>query len=207
MKKILTVLAAFLVAVAALAQNPEEILSRMEEEMGKHENEGIVMTVDLKIPLLGTHSTRTWVLGNKMRAEISLMGEKAITWSDGATEWTYDSKTREIRIETHSGKTSDGGDAEMFNGIADGYDVSIKKETADAWYIQCKKSKSNKEKDDPKTMDVVVAKGTYHPVSLSAKGSGITLTMKEISFGVTETQVTFNPADFPDATIVDKRQP
>ncbi|MBP3257133.1 MAG: hypothetical protein J6M23_03895 [Bacteroidales bacterium] len=205
MKKILTVLTALLMGVAALAQPPEEILSRMEEEMNKHENEGLVMTVDLKMPILGTQSTRTWILGNKIRTELSVRGEKAITWSDGTTDWTYISKNRQVTIETSSGKSSDSGDTEMFSGIAEGYDVSIKKETANAWYILCKKSKSNKEKDDPKTMDVVVAKGTYYPVSLSAKASGITMTMKEISFGVTEKQVTFNPADFPDATIVDKR--
>ena len=45
----------------------------------------------------------------------------------------------------------------------------------------------------------------YYPVSLSAKISGITMTMRDISFGVTEKQVTFNAADFPGIAIVDKR--
>ena len=54
-------------------------------------------------------------------------------------------------------------------------------------------------------MNLVVAKGTFYPVSLSAKMSGITMTMRDLSYGVTEAQVTFNPADYPDATIEDKR--
>lgn len=61
-----------------------------------------------------------------------------------------------------------------------------------AWYLQCKKIKTNTNKDDPKTMGLVVAKGTYHPISLSAKVSGITVTMCDLSFNVSEKQVTFN---------------
>jgi outer membrane lipoprotein-sorting protein len=93
----------------------------------------------------------------------------------------------------------------MFSGITDGYDVTLKKETADAWYFLCKKSKTNTDKDDPKSIDLVVAKGTYYPVSLKAKLSGVTMTLRDVSFGVTEQQVTFNPKDYPTATIVDKR--
>ena len=93
----------------------------------------------------------------------------------------------------------------MFSGVADGYDVSIKKDTDRAWYIQCKKSKTNTNKDDPKNMEIVVAKGTYMPVSLSAKMSGVTMTMKDISYGVKEADVTFDISKFPNATVVDKR--
>ena len=93
----------------------------------------------------------------------------------------------------------------MFNDITDGYEVSIKKETADAWHILCKKTKSNPDKDAPKTMELVVRKETYYPVSLNAKLSGLTMTMRDIAFGVTEKQVTFDPKDYPDAKIVDKR--
>jgi hypothetical protein len=35
--------------------------------------------------------------------------------------------------------------------------------------------------------------------------SGMTLTMHDFVFGVNERQVTFNAADYPSATIVDKR--
>ena len=142
-----------------------------------------------------------------MRVEVTMMGETAVNWTDGVTDWTYDSKKNEIEIEnaTPEDGSSNDNEAEMFKGITEGYDVSIKKETADAWHILCKKSKTNKEKDDPDKMDLVVAKETYYPVSLSAKISGVRVTLRDISYGVTEKQVTFNPADYPDAKIIDKR--
>jgi hypothetical protein len=43
------------------------------------------------------------------------------------------------------------------------------------------------------------------PVSLKAKVSGIEITMRNISYGVTEKQVTFNANDYPGVTIEDKR--
>lgn len=199
--------AALLLSVMALAQTPKEIVSRMEEAMEKHEKEGIVMTMDIKIPILGTMSTKTYVLGDKYKSEGGMMGVKIVTWSDGTTTWTYDGKKDEITIEdtAHAKPDENKGDTEMFTGVADGYDVSLKKETDDAWYLLCKKSKDNKEKDDPKTMDLVVAKGTYYPVSISAKVSGVSVKIYDVSFGVSDKQVTFNKADYPRATIVDKR--
>ena len=187
--------AALLLSVMALAQTPKEIVSRMEEAMEKHEKEGIVMTMDIKI------------LGDKYKSEGGMMGVKIVTWSDGTTTWTYDGKKDEITIEdtAHAKPDENKGDTEMFTGVADGYDVSLKKETDDAWYLLCKKSKDNKEKDDPKTMDLVVAKGTYYPVSISAKVSGVSVKIYDVSFGVSDKQVTFNKADYPRATIVDKR--
>ena len=56
-----------------------------------------------------------------------------------------------------------------------------------------------------KRMDLVVAKETYWPVSLSTSVTAASVTMRDISFGITEEQVTFNPKEFPQATIVDNR--
>ncbi|MBR5019119.1 MAG: hypothetical protein IKX53_05730 [Bacteroidales bacterium] len=205
MKHFVTVLSAIAFAVAALAQTPEEIVSRMEAEMDKHENDGIIMTVDVKIPILGTMTTKTYALGDKLRVEGKMMGVDIVTWSDGVTEWSYNSKTNTIEITQEKTKESSDGDAEMFQGLTDGYDVSISKETAEAWHILCKKSKANTDKDAPKTVNLVVAKSNYYPLSLSAKVSGVTMTMRDIAFGVTEKQVTFDPKDYPNAKIVDKR--
>ena len=93
----------------------------------------------------------------------------------------------------------------MFNSVTDGYDVSIDKETDDAWYLYCKKLRSNPDKDAPKKITLVIAKGTYMPISLTTKVDGVTITMYDITFGVTEQQVTFNPADYPGVTINDQR--
>jgi outer membrane lipoprotein-sorting protein len=128
-----------------------------------------------------------------------------ITWTDGKTSWTYNSKKNEVEISKQEGSSESEGDAEMFNGITQGYDVTIDKETAKTWELICKKSKSNKDKDAPKKMELVVAKGTFMPISLKTKISGIGITMRNISFGVTEKQVTFNANEYPGATIIDKR--
>ena len=205
MKKLLSILFFVAMAAVAVAQTPQEIISRMETEMEKHEKEGIVMTVDAKISILGTVTTKTYSLGDKMRSEGKMMGIEIITWTDGNTEWSYNSKTNEVEISRQEESSETEGDAEMFNDITDGYDVTIDKETDKAWYLLCKKSKSNKDKDDPKKIELAIAKKTYMPISLKTKMSGVTITMRDISFGVTEKQVTFDAKNYPGVKIVDKR--
>lgn len=208
MKKLLSIIFFVAMAAVAVAQTPEEIISRMEAEMGKHdESEGFVMTMDMKIIIVGTISSRSYVLGDKMRIEANRDGKDFITWSDGTTDWSYDSEKNEIEITNAKPreKSETEGDTKLFKGITDGYDVKIDKETATEWHIRCKRSRSNPDKDAPKRMDLVVAKGTYWPVSLSTSVTGATVTMRDISFGVTEKDVTFNPQDFPGVKIVDNR--
>ena len=208
MKKLFSIIAFIAMAAVAVAQTPEEIISRMEAEMAKHdEKEGLAMTLEMKIPILGTFSSRNYTLGDKYRIEVSKDGKQTITWSDGQTDWNYDSEKNQVEIKKHEvkEKTETEGDAKMFNGITDGYDVELDKETSDTWQFLCKRSKSNPDKDAPKKITLIVAKGTYWPVSLSASVSLMTITMRDLSYGVTEEQVTFNPKDYPNATIVDKR--
>ena len=209
MKKLIAIISFIALATTAMAQTAEEIITRMEAEMSKHdESEGTAMTMDMKIIFVGTISSRNYVLGDKMRIEaINDDGKNFVTWSDGKTEWVYDSEKNEIEIKNAKPKekTETKGDTKLFQDITDGYEVKIDKETATEWHIRCKRSKSNPDKDAPKRMDLVVAKGTYWPVSLSTSVTAATVTMRDFSFGVTEEQVTFNPNEFPNATIVDKR--
>lgn len=205
MKKLVLAFMAVLVAVvAAVAQTPKEIVDRMEATMNAHEKEGVIMTVDLKLLIVGTTTSKSYMLGGKTRVEMKMMGVQIITWSDGEKDWTYISKDNTLTIEKSKGDASEAGDTEMFSGITDGYDVTLKKETADAWYFLCKKSKRNKEKDDPKTIDLVISKKNYYPLSLKASVSGMTMTMREISFGVTEADVTCDPSKFPGVKIIRK---
>jgi outer membrane lipoprotein-sorting protein len=209
MKKLLSVIFFVAMAAVAVAQTPQEIVSRMEAEMDKHdESEGIAMTMDIKIIIVGTISSRSYVLGDKMRVEASRDGNQFITWSDGKTDWNYDSGKNEIEITNAKPreKSETEGDTKLFDGITDGYDVKIDKETATEWHIRCKRLKSNPDKDAPKKMDLVISKGTYWPVSLSTSVTGASVTMRNISFGVTEKQVTFDAKDYPNAKIIDKRQ-
>ena len=209
MKKLIAIISFIALATTAMAQTAEEIITRMEAEMSKHdESEGVAMTMDMKIIFVGTINSRNYVLGDKMRIEaINDDGKNSITWSDGKTEWGYDSDKKEIEITNAKPKekSETNGDTKLFQGITDGYEVKIDKETATEWHIRCKRSKSNPDKDAPKRMDLVVAKETYWPVSLSTSVTAASVTIRDISFGVTEEQVTFNPKDFPFATIVDKR--
>ena len=205
MKKLFSLITFIVFAAVAVAQTPQAIISRMESEMNKHEKEGIIMTIDIKIPILGTMTSKTYSLGNKMREEGEIKGLKVVTWADGKTVWSYNSKNNEIEIKKQEAVAEAESDAEMFSGITEGYDVTLDKETAKEWQFLCKKSKSNTDKDAPKKMELVIAKGTYMPVSLKTKISGMAITMRDVSFGVTEKQVTFDAKEFPDATIVDKR--
>ena len=205
MKKLVLAFMAVLVSVvAAVAQTPKEIVDRMEATMNAHEKEGVIMTVDLKLLIVGTTTSKSYMLGDKTRVEMKMMGVQIITWSDGEKDWTYISTDNTLTIEKSKGDASEAGDTEMFSGITDGYDVTLKKETADAWYFLCKKSKRNKEKDDPKTIDLVISKKNYYPLSLKASVSGMTMTMREISFGVTEADVTCDPSKFPGVKIIRK---
>ncbi len=205
MKRIVVFLSLLLVSAAALAQTPQEIISRMEDTFNAHESEGLIMTVEIKIPILGSIATKTYSLGSKLRMDASSGGTKVISWYDGKTSWTYTSDKNEIPVKKDDGSSAESGDTAMFSGITEGYDVTLKEETADAWYFICHKSKTNKEKDAPKKIDLVISKGTYYPKKLSASMSSVTMTMRDIDFGVSEEMVTFNPDNYPGATIVDKR--
>ena len=207
MKRFIVLLAACLLSVAAFAQTPKEIIDKMEEVMDKLEVDGIVMTMDVKIPILGTMSTKAWNRGDKTRLEAEMLGVRIITFTDGETEWEYNSEENKVRIKHQdtTKETQEESNAKLFDVISEGYDVSLASETATAWTLRCKKSRSNTNKDDPKSIDLVVAKGTYYPVSLSTKVSGISVKMYDLGFNVPEKKVTFDPADFPGVTIIDER--
>ena len=200
---IIVALAAF--TSVAYSQTADEIIARMEQELKKGESQGTAITFDIHIPLLGEVSSRIRTLGDFSRADMDAKGEKGIIWVVKDTTWTYSSKDNEIVIETGKKNDSSQDGNEMLNGLTEGYDATIVKETADTWQLRCNKSKSNKDKDNPGKMDLVVSKKTYLPVSLTAKVKGITMTLRDFSIGVSKKDVTFNPSDFKGAKITDKR--
>ena len=206
MKRILSFLSAMMFAVSALAQSPREIIVRMEAEMDKHADEGIILTLDTKVPILGTVTMRIHSRGEKSRSDISMKGQQVTSWTDGVTQWTYTSRTNTVTIAPVVGsEAAENGDMALLTGINDGYDATLAKETDDAWHIECRKSASNADKDAPKKIELVVDKGTYHPRSLKTKVKGLTVTMRDVSFGVSEKYVTFNLNDYPGAVVEDER--
>jgi outer membrane lipoprotein-sorting protein len=208
MKRIFICIAALLASVAiSFAQTPEEIIGRMDSEMKKADEQGLAITMDIAIPIIGKTSAAMRIRGEKSRTEMSLKDFKETLWMDESTMWTYSSKDNEVVIENRSAdsKNSSDDNIEMFSGITEGYDVTLEKETADTWQFRCDKSKSNTNKDDPKKMTLIVSKKDYMPKSLSTKLKGVTVTMRDAKLGVSESEVTFNPASLPGVTITDKR--
>ena len=209
MKKILVSLFATLLAVSTLlAQTPEEIVAKMNQECTRFDTEGVYVVMDMKLPILGTYSTQMYMLGDKFKGVVDVKGDVSIMWSDNITDWDYDVSKNELTIKQAnlSDKSEDAGDnVKALRNVTEGYDVKLKKETAEAWYFVCTKSKDNTNKDDPKKMDLVVSKATYLPVSTTIKEKGVTVTMRDFAIGVTEEQVTFDPAKYANAKIIDKR--
>ena len=200
---------AALLASAALmtAQTPQEIIDRMDAEMNKGDEMGLAITMEMKIPILGVVSARINNHGDYSRTEMNARDVKSTLWSDGTTNWTYTPSDNELVIENASASGSSNEDnVGMLKGITAGYDVKLTKETAEAWYFECKKSKDNTNKDDPKKMDLIVAKGSYMPVELSTKVKGITVSMKDPVIGVNEADVKFDISKIPAGVkITDKR--
>lgn len=205
MKRLICLIFALVMAAAAMAQSPEEIISRMEAAVEGKADNGLYMIVDVKMPIVGSISTKTWTRDGKVRTEAEMLGVSVTSWTDGKSVWTYNSKNNEVEITDANGEEADGSEADMLTGITEGYDVTISNETDKTWTLGCKKAKWNKNKDDPKSMTLVVSKKNYHPVSLSTKIEGVSFTMRNFSFNVSEDKVTFNAKDYPDVKIVDKR--
>lgn len=212
MKRILVFLALCSLALAfpaftLSAQTAEEIVARMDQELKRSDTEGLYLVMEMKIPIVGTVPSRVYSLGKKARAEMEAKDKKTILWMDGTNTWTYDLNKNEIVItKKDQEKQSDTeNNLQMLEGLTDGYKVHIQKETAEAWYLRCTKTADNKDKDAPKRMDLVVSKETHLPLLFTASVSIVTMTMKDITLGVTEEQVTFDPAKYPTATIIDQR--
>lgn len=209
MKHFFICIAALLASLAiSFAQTPEEIIGRMDAEMAKADQMGMTMTMDLTIPILGKISSIIKSYGEKASTEVNYKDKKEYIWMDETTTWTYDPEKNEIEIDNRKPSDSKSNDdnAEMLKGITDGYDVTMTRETDSAWYFDCKKSKSNTKKDDPKKMSLIVAKGTYMPLDLTAKMKGVTVSIRNASIGVSEKEVTFDASKFPGATVNDKRK-
>lgn len=201
-------IAAALSCATLSAQTTDEILAKMNEQLARTEAEGFAMDMVMKIPIVGTVSSHNMINGDNLRMEISGKDKRSVTWTTPTTKWDYDSSTGEITITNKEPSKEDqkaDSDLKAFDNLTKGYNVILKKETDEAWYFLCKKSKDNKDKDDPKTMDLAVSKATYLPIYLRAKKSMIGIGFENITLGVSAEDVTFNPEEFPDAKIVDKR--
>lgn len=211
MKKTLCLLCALAWAMTAFAQTGLEIVNRMNQRITDRKSEGIGMSVDVKIPILGTVTTKTYSLGNKRRLEIESSKINVITFIEDTLQWSYVPGSKEValtNIRLGGGGVSDnhGMDVGMFDDIPEGYDITIKSQNSVKWELLCKKKKSNKDDDYPKNITLEVRKDTYEPISMNTKMMGINCSMHHFIFGVSESKVTFNPDDYPGVKINDQRK-
>ena len=196
-------------AVALQAQTAEEILARMEAAMDRGDTDGMSMTMVIKLPIIGSMTTRVLMFGDKTRMDMSALGKKMMIFTEGGTSWTYAPSDNTITIESvkdNSGASQADESMNMMEGVSEGYDVKIEKEDADTWYLLCTKQKSNKDKDAPKKINISVFKDSYMLKEFSTSIKGVKMTMKDAVIGVKEEEVTFNADNYPDAKIVDKRK-
>ena len=208
MKRLLCFAIAFLSATVTFAQTGLEIVNRMNQRLSDRKSEGICMSADVKIPVMGTVTTRTYAYGNKRRMEVESSKINTITFIDDTLQWTYVKGSSEVVLTNlNIGKRSDtpGTDTGMFDDIPDAYDITIKSQNAVKWELQCKRKKNIDDDDYPKHLTLEVRKDTYEPISMNTKVMGISMTMHHFIFGIPESKVTFNPDDFPGVTVSDQR--
>ena len=190
------------------AQTPEEVVERMNAEIRKGDSLGMSFDFMMSIPILGEFRSTNYTLGDKLKIELLAKDKKVTSWNDGITEWEYDTEKNEVKITNAKPRenNANSGDTNLITGVSEGYDLSFDRKTNDkVWYIVCKKNKSNKDKDDPKRIDLAVSKADYSTIYMKTKAKGIGISMENFHIGVTEKDVTFNPADYPNAKIVDER--
>ena len=207
MKKILIAFFAAVFAATALsAQTAEEIIARMDQETERFPAEGSFFVMEIKMPIVGTVATDVYILGDKYKMDANIKGNRVLHWSDGVSDWEYDTSKREVVITKAKPSSSQAeNNVKMLKSAAEGYDVKLTKETDEAWYIRCTKSRTNTVKDDPKKMEMVISKETYLPISTKAGTGMVTVSMLNMRVGVTEEEVTFHPEDYPGVRIVDQR--
>lgn len=210
MKRILCFAIAFVCVTLTFAQTGLEIVNNMNRMMSDRKPEGLCVTIDVKIPIVGTVVTRTYSNGSKTRLEIESSKINLITFMEDSTQWSYNAENNVVIITNlkigGSPSETQGMDVSMFDDITEGYDISVKSQNAVKWELVCKKKRSNKDDDAPKTINLEVRKGTFEPINMSTRMMGINCTMHHFIFGVTENKVTFNPDDFPGVNIVDQRE-
>ena len=207
------VLSAAVLPASLKATTPEEILEQMDKALDNADTKGAYFVMEMKMPILGTIPAKIWSLGEKTRMETGAGDKDIIIWYDKETHWEYNISKNEITIknnkkdeEESSEKSKSEEGMGMFEDMDEGYDMILEKETATEWHILFKKSKSNKEKDDPKKMNLIVSKTTNLPISLKASLKGVTMTIRDVAVGgFTEDFVTFHPGDYPNAKIIDTR--
>ena len=210
MKRILCFAIAFLSATMTFAQTGAEIVNRMNERINARRSEGISVIAEVKIPIVGTVSTKTSALGDRRRVDVRMKERDVITFSQQDTTWIYTVQDNSVLITTDTimskvNSSNPEGNIDMFGDIVEVYNITIKSQNLVKWELVCKRKKGNKDDDYPKNITLEVRKDTYELISMTTKMMGISMVMRDLKFGLTQKDVTFNQANYPGVKVTDQR--
>ena len=210
MKRILCFAIAFLSATMTFAQTGAEIVNRMNERINARRSEGISVIAEVKIPIVGTVSTKTSALGDRKRVDVRMKERDVITFSQQDTTWIYTVQDNSVLITTDTimskvNSSNPEGNIDMFGDIVEVYNITIKSQNLVKWELVCKRKKGNKDDDYPKNITLEVRKDTYELISMTTKMMGISMVMRDLKFGLTQKDVTFNQANYPGVKVTDQR--
>lgn len=210
MKRILCFAIAFLSATMTFAQTGAEIVDRMNERINARRSEGISVIAEVKIPIVGTVSTKTSALGDRKRVDVRMKERDVITFSQQDTTWIYTVQDNSVLITTDTimskvNSSNPEGNIDMFGDIVEVYNITIKSQNLVKWELVCKRKKGNKDDDYPKNITLEVRKDTYELISMTTKMMGISMVMRDLKFGLTQKDVTFNQANYPGVKVTDQR--
>ena len=194
MKRILCFAIAFLSATMTFAQTGAEIVNRMNERINARRSEGISVIAEVKIPIVGTVSTKTSALGDRKRVDVRMKERDVITFSQQDTTWIYTVQDNSVLITTDTimskvNSSNPEGNIDMFGDIVEVYNITIKSQNLVKWELVCKRKKGNKDDDYPKNITLEVRKDTYELISMTTKMMGISMVMRDLKFGLTQKDI------------------
>jgi len=210
MKKIFCLVAASMLAASSFiagAQTPKEIVSRMDNVVKDLVKKGFAMDLEIEYssmvkdgPIMKKEGpSRICILGNKVHITPYSNEANHEIWIDGEKIMIYSGMSNELHIIKDT--TYLMNYKMLFHSlIADNYD--IESETDQAWNLKSTSTVYYESTPIVTTSRVTIDKKTYYPVSVSTCGSSNQTTFSNISFGVSEDEVTFNPEDYPEVVVI-----
>ena len=213
--------------MTVFSQTANEIVSQMEAYVNSHQQDGVSFAIDKELVYADSYNTGTSQVSVKKSklssGSIFIHDNKMRVDSDNGTEfinldmnrkWFVSSNKNEVQFDF-----TNKGDGNRMNDYYSGihfirpaYRFTIKDETDDTWTVYGRRKLFTRYNWVEKEIVLTIRKDTYQPVSVAlydameGKLYDVTeVTRKDdITFGVTENQVTFNAADYTIATAIYK---
>lgn len=209
MKKRLFILAFLSICVGLSAQNATDILDRAAKFYTGSDGVKTVFSMH----------TRAQQGSEGFEGEILIKGDKFVLktpdmfiWFDGKTQWAYLVRSEEVNVTT-PGKDDFQfiNPAILLNNYKKGFDVLLQGEsTATNGKTAYDILLTPKKKNDITEVLLQIEKNTGQPASIrstSKDGSVFTVRIQKIQTGLNylDSDFVFNPADFPNAEVIDLR--